>query len=204
MKLYPNCGPEICLVHCHFHFASLYFIRDTEKMSTTVTVCEEMFQSGIEHPDPVDAQVEGEVPQWLKGDLLRVGPGKFEWGSTEYNHWFDGEGILNRFSIQNGGVKFSSRFLRSRSYVESEKSNRIVLSKYGTNAPPDPCKNIFSRFFSYFTIPDMTDNCNVNIVKLKGENYASTETTKMWKIDKESLETLDPVDFGEKLSGNLF
>lgn len=170
-------------------------------MATDTSIGEEIYQSTTEHPDPVDAEIEGEVPQWLKGDLLRVGPGKFEWGNMSYNHWFDGDAILNRFSIENGNVKFSSRFLRSRSYLESEKNNRIVFSQFGTNAPPDPCKNIFSRFFSYFTMGEMTDNCNVNIVKMKGENYASTETTRMWKIDKESLDSLDPVDFGKKLSG---
>ena len=84
-------------------------------MATDTSTGEEIYQSTIEHPEPVDAEIEGEVPQWLKGDLLRVGPGKFEWGNMSYNHWFDGDAILNRFSIENGNVKFSSRFLRSRS-----------------------------------------------------------------------------------------
>ena len=163
----------------------------------------ELYQSANEHPDPIDAEVEGTIPEWLRGQLVRVGPGKFEWGETKYNHWFDGDAILNRFAIENGGVKFSSRFLRSRSFVESEKNNRIMFSQFGTNAPPDPCKNIFQRFLSYFEMSDLSDNCNVNIVKIKGENYASTELPNLWKIDKETLETLDLADLGKKLPGNL-
>lgn len=161
----------------------------------------EIYQSTEEHPEPIDTDIKGKVPPWLKGQLIRVGPGKFEWGNTKYNHWFDGDAILNRFSIANGKVEFSSRFLRSKAYLASEKNNRIMFAQYGTNAPPDPCKNIFSRFFSYFSMPEIADNCNVNIVKIKGEDYTSTESPKVWKFDKETLETLDQVDFGEKLKG---
>lgn len=164
----------------------------------------DMYHSTDEIPEPIDAEIEGEVPGWLKGDLLRVGPGKFEWGDTRYNHWFDGEAIINKFSIENGKVQFSSRFLRSRSYVESEKNNRIMFSQFGTTAPPDPCKNIFSRFLSYFQIPERTDNCNVNIVKIKGDAFASTELPQLWQIDRETLDTLDQVDFEKKLPGNNF
>ncbi len=162
----------------------------------------EIYQSVDEYPTPTEAEIIGSVPKWLKGALIRVGPGKLEWGDYEYKHWFDGDAILNRFEIENGEVKFSSRFLRSQSYVESEKKGCIAFTQFGTLAPPDPCKNIFSRFFSYyFTLPEMTDNCNVNIVKLKGLNYASTEAPKMWQIDETTLESLQIADFTKALPG---
>eukprot|EP00795_Rhopilema_esculentum_P009143 gene9143-16806_t len=170
-------------------------------MTTENPIGNEIYQTTEEHPDVLDAEIEGKIPNWVEGTLLRVGPGKFEWGDTKYNHWFDGDAILNRFAIKDGSVKFSSRFLRSKSYKESEKNNRIVLAQFGTTPPPDPCKNIFSRFFSYFQMPEMTDNCNVNIVKVKGGHYASTEAPKLWKFDKDTLETLDPIDFGKRISG---
>lgn len=43
--------------------------------------------------------------------------------------------------------------MRSDSYVQNAEKNRIVVSEFGTLATPDPCKNIFARFFSRFQIP---------------------------------------------------
>lgn len=58
--------------------------------------------------------------------------------------------LMHRFHIQEGNVTYSSRFLRSDSYVSNSEKNRIVVSEFGTLATPDPCKNIFARFFSRF------------------------------------------------------
>ena len=33
--------------------------------------------------------VEGRIPGWLTGTLLRIGPGRFEWGPDRYRHWFE-------------------------------------------------------------------------------------------------------------------
>lgn len=72
-----------------------------------------------------------------------------------YTHWFDGMAMMHRFHICEGNVTYSSRFLRSDSYVQNSEKNRIVVSEFGTLAMPDPCKNIFARFFSRFQIPSM-------------------------------------------------
>lgn len=87
--------------------------------------------------------------------LLRKHPG-VKWivfFSLRYVHWFDGMALMHRFHICEGNVTYSSRFLRSDSYVRNSDKNRIVISEFGTIAMPDPCKNIFARFFSYFQIP---------------------------------------------------
>jgi carotenoid cleavage dioxygenase-like enzyme len=43
--------------------------------------------------------VMGEIPSWLTGTLVRNGPAKFEVGNQNYRHWFDGLGMLHRFSF---------------------------------------------------------------------------------------------------------
>lgn len=70
--------------------------------------------------------------------------------TLSYTHWFDGMALMHRFHIQEGKVTYSSRFLCSDSYVSNLEKNRIVVSEFGTLATPDPCKNIFARFFSRF------------------------------------------------------
>ncbi len=34
--------------------------------------------------------VQGQLPNWLQGTLVRNGPGTFEVGQQQYRHWFDG------------------------------------------------------------------------------------------------------------------
>ena len=87
----------------------------------------------------------GNIPPWLKGNLYRNGPGKFEIGDTKYNHLFDGLALLHRFHISEGKVEYRSKFLASDTYLTNMKANRIIVSEFGTLRFPDPCKNIFQR-----------------------------------------------------------
>ncbi|KAM6962852.1 retinal Mueller cells isomerohydrolase-like [Aplochiton taeniatus] len=79
---------------------------------------------------------------------------------------------------------------------------RVVITEMGTTAYPDPCKNIFSRFFTYFKGIEVTDNCMVNVYPIGEDFYACTETNYITKIDPDSLETLKKVDLCDYLSVN--
>ncbi|KAM9391492.1 beta-carotene 15, 15-dioxygenase 2, like [Pholidichthys leucotaenia] len=158
--------------------------------------------SGEETPDPIPTIIKGTIPSWINGSFLRNGPGKFEFGENRYNHWFDGMAMMHRFHICEGKVTYSSRFLRSNSFIQNSEKNRIVVSEFGTVATPDPCKNIFARFFSRFQTPEATDNANVNFVKYKGDYYVSTETNYMRRVDPQSLETKERVDWSQYVAVN--
>src|SRR4051812_48861339 len=60
--------------------------------------------------------VEGRLPDWLRGTLVRNGPGQFEIGEETFNHWFDGLAMLHAFSFEKGRVAYANRFLRSSQY----------------------------------------------------------------------------------------
>ncbi|XP_051053378.1 carotenoid-cleaving dioxygenase, mitochondrial isoform X2 [Phodopus roborovskii] len=152
--------------------------------------------------DTVSAQVRGHIPEWLNGYLLRVGPGKFEFGNDNYNHWFDGMALLHQFRMEKGTVTYRSRFLQSDTYKANSAGDRIVISEFGTLALPDPCKNIFERFMSRFEPPVMTDNTNVNFVQYKGDYYISTETNFMNKVDIETLERTEKVNWSKFIAVN--
>jgi beta,beta-carotene 9',10'-dioxygenase len=51
------------------------------------------FRSLDQELSSVQLAVEGKFPSWLAGALLRIGPAKFEAGSHDYRHWFDGLAI---------------------------------------------------------------------------------------------------------------
>ena len=65
---------------------------------------------------PVPLRVEGALPPWLQGTLIRTGPSKFEVGDRTYNHWFDGLAMLHRFAFANGAVTYMSRFLEGDAF----------------------------------------------------------------------------------------
>ncbi|XP_068097057.1 carotenoid-cleaving dioxygenase, mitochondrial-like [Hyperolius riggenbachi] len=162
-----------------------------------------LFQSVPETPQPIPTKVTGTIPKWIRGSLLRNGPGKFEFGNDKYNHWFDGMALMHNFRIDNGAVSYMSKFLESDSYIKNKKANRIVASEFGTLAMPDPCTSVYDRMKSRFTLKkESTDNCSVNYVLYKGDYYASTETNYMRKVDPATLETLDKVDWSKFIAVN--
>ncbi|XP_036442999.1 beta,beta-carotene 15,15'-dioxygenase [Colossoma macropomum] len=158
-----------------------------------------------EHPEPIQAEVEGSLPEWLQGTLVRNGPGLFSVGETSYNHWFDGMALMHSFTIKHGEVTYRSKYLRGDTYNSNMQANRIVVSEMGTMAYPHPSKNIFSKVITFLnhTVPDFTDNCAGNIIKYGNDYYATSETNYIRKIDPVTLETQDKVDYQKYLAVNL-
>ncbi|XP_052432870.1 beta-carotene oxygenase 2b [Carassius gibelio] len=158
---------------------------------------ENLVCSADETPERIATTITGNIPSWIKGNFLRNGPGKFEIGRSSFNHWFDGMALMHQFHIEDGKVTYMSRFLNSDCYKENLEHNRIMVSEFGTVALPDPCKNFFQRFLSRFELPKQSDNANVSFVQYKGDYYVSTETNFMHKIDPQTLETKEKVDWSK-------
>jgi len=148
----------------------------------------------------VDAlEIDGEIPNWLDGNLLRTGPAQFEVGDDAYNHWFDGHAMLHSFQFADGRVGYINRFLETESREESKKEGRIVRSEFGT----DPCRSIFQRAMQLFSERDGTDNANVNIATYADTFVAMTETPFPIAFDDETLETAGYFEYEDDLEGDM-
>src|SRR3954447_24626352 len=121
----------------------------------------------------VDAlAVQGEVPAWLRGGLVRVTPAQMDFAQRSVGHWFDGMAMLNRFGFTgDGGVSYASRFLDTESRRAALASGGASIAGFAT----DPCRTLFQRVQSMFS-PASTDNTNVNLARLGDEHIAMTET----------------------------
>uniref|UniRef100_A0A672YTQ2 Retinal Mueller cells isomerohydrolase-like n=1 Tax=Sphaeramia orbicularis TaxID=375764 RepID=A0A672YTQ2_9TELE len=161
-----------------------------------------IFETVEELNEPIPAKVTGVLPSWLGGSLLRMGPGLFEVGGEPLHHLFDGQAIIHKFDLKNGQVTYYRKFIKTDAYVRAMTENRVVITEFGTAAYADPCKNIFSRFFTYFRGIEVTDNCLVNIYPIGEDFYAVTETNYITKVDPDSLETLKKVDLCKYISVN--
>uniref|UniRef100_A0A8D3C034 Uncharacterized protein n=1 Tax=Scophthalmus maximus TaxID=52904 RepID=A0A8D3C034_SCOMX len=158
-----------------------------------------------EKPEPLKAEVKGNIPSWLQGTLLRNGPGIFSVGETSYEHWFDGMAIMHSFAFKDGEVTHRSRFVRGDTYKANMSANRIVVSEMGTMAYPDPSKNFIFKAITFLnhTVPDFTDNGASNFMKYGNDYYATSETNYILKIDPVTLETQEKVDYMKYLPVNL-
>jgi beta,beta-carotene 9',10'-dioxygenase len=134
--------------------------------------------------------VEGAIPPWLEGTLLRNGPARFETGTQRYRHWFDGQAMVHRFGISGGAVSYANRFLRTPGALASLAAGRITHAEFAT----DPCRTIFQRVFTQFGRPASSGNANVSVLPLGGRALALTETPLPIEFDPETLATLGVVD----------
>lgn len=128
--------------------------------------------------------VQGALPNWLTGSLIRTGPALWDLERQTMNHWFDGLAMLHRFSFGEGQASYASRFLETRAYRAASEQGRISYSEFAT----DPCRSLFQRVTSKFS-PALTDNANVNLVKLGEQFVAMTETPIPVQFDAATLET---------------
>ena len=91
--------------------------------------------------------LQGELPPWLAGSLLRTGPAMFEVGEQSMRHWFDGLAMLHRFTIADGRVSYGNRFLASRAYRAARERGRMAYGEFAT----DPCRSLFKRVQTLFS-----------------------------------------------------
>ncbi|KAF8360441.1 bcmo-2 [Pristionchus pacificus] len=139
------------------------------------------------------------IPAYLKGTMLRNGPGIFKWGDSEYNHWFDGDAYVQRYAFREGKMFYSARAIETITYLKNKKADRIVIGAFGTKAFPDPCMTLFQRLASWFQPTEITDNASVAFQELGDAVYALTEVPKMVPISTENLDVGDTIHCSKEL-----
>lgn len=144
------------------------------------------FQTLDSELEPTPLKVEGTIPGWLDGALMRIGPARFEVGGRDYNHWFDGLGMLHRFGLRDGAVTYANRYVNSPAYRAARDEGRISYSEFAT----DPCRSLFKRVATMFQPPRLGDNANVNVLRRADEFVALTETPLPVRFDPATLEVL--------------
>ncbi|CAH0714171.1 unnamed protein product, partial [Brenthis ino] len=172
VKYYPNCDGNVWLRSCD-----------------------------VEAIEPIDGNITGELPSWLRGTLLRNGPGSLKVGTMRFKHLFDSAALLHRFSIQDGHITYQCRFLQSNTFKRNRAANRIVVTEFGTQAVPDPCHTIFDRVSALFKPGDsISDNAMISVYPFGDEMYVFTEGPVIHRIDPVTLDTLQRKNLTESIA----
>lgn len=143
-------------------------------------------------------EVNGLIPDWVEGTLIRNGPGTFKVGEQQYRHWFDGLAMLHKFSIQNGKVSYANKYLNTKAYQEAKATNQISYSEFAT----DPCRSLFHRVSAVFS-PKITDSAKVNIGKIAQRYMALAETPIQVEFDPRTLESVGVFNYEDHLVGQM-
>ncbi len=142
--------------------------------------------------------VQGQVPNWLQGTLVRNGPGTFEVGQQQYRHWFDGLAMLHKFSFAGGQVGYANKFLDTQSYRAAQETGKISYSEFAT----DPCRSIFGRAMAVFS-PKITDSAKVSVTKIADRFMALAETPIQVEFNPDTLESVGVFNYEDSLTGQM-
>lgn len=160
------------------------------------------FRLGIESEQPEitveDVPVEGRIPEWVQGTLVRNGPGTFDGGTKRLNHWFDGFSMLHKFSFAGGRVSYQNKFLDSRAYRAFRETGRLRYTEFAT----DPCRSWFQRVQGFMSATP-TDSAKVSVGRIAEQVTALGETPIQVQFDPQSLETVGVVDYDPGILGRM-
>ena len=155
------------------------------------------FRRSPEARDGIAAAVRGAPPAWLQGELVRTCPAVFEASRWRASHWFDGLGMIYAFRVAAPNIAFQSRLL------ESEAASEIAggptrMASFGTATGRTRWQRLIQP------IQRITDNTNVNIVRMGEDLVALTEGDRQLRVDRRSLRALGPVPYTRgKLDGAI-
>ena len=149
---------------------------------------------GIDDSDPTRSDlhceslsVTGRWPAELRGRFYRNGPGVFERSGQRYHHWFDGDGMVQKFTLGAAGVSHTGRFVRTGKLVAERDAKRLLYSTFGT------------RIESDVTVsgPDSSNVANTSVIEHAGRVLALWEGGSAFALDPKDLSTTGPVTWQE-------
>ena len=154
----------------------------------------------LEEEVAASVAVEGDLPDWLTGSLLRNGPGAFAFpAGSAVDHWFDGLAMVYRFTFDPGNrarstdvangtdaVHYRNRFLRTDAY----RAARAGEFEGGFATGETTLRERLATFLS-----EPYDNTNIVVERVGGDYLALTESPRWVELDPNTLETAGHVRY---------
>ena len=135
------------------------------------------------------ALLRGRWPADLQGRFYRNGPALFERAGQRYHHWFDGDGMVQQFTIGGGRVSHRGRLVRTAKLQAEERAGRFLMSALGTaieGGPPG-------------SGPDAFNTANTSVLEHGGRLLALWEGGSAYALDPADLSTQGPVTWRKDL-----
>lgn len=148
-----------------------------------------MYRPARETPHETVLPLIGSVPPELRGTLYRNGPADWDHGGFRAAHPFDGDGLVVKFTIADGEVRFRSRF------VDTPKRRKEALGRgarvRGLYTQGERLRDNAGR------LP--ADTANTHAVIHADRLLALSDAGRPWEIDPDDLRTIGPCTFTGQL-----
>ena len=128
---------------------------------------------------PIKMSLQGRLPPGLKGTLYRNGPAGLERAGVRYQHWFDGDGMVQAFRIDDGGITHQGRKVHTKKYLEERAAGRFLYGGAGSYVPR--AKRARDN--------DVTNPANISVVPYDGRLLALWEAGSPHALDPKTLAT---------------
>lgn len=145
--------------------------------------------AGVEAVGPTQATLEGRWPSSLTGALFRTGPACFERGDLRYQHWFDGDGMLQSWRCRDGKVTHAARMIATTKFVHEQRAGRFEIRAAGTTIPGvRPFRN-----------NDDMNTANTGVIRIGKRVFALWEGGSAYEVDPDTLISVGPTTWREDL-----
>ena len=131
-------------------------------------------------------RVEGKLPTGLRGSLYRNGPGLFERGGVSLKNALDGDGLIQRLSFTDHGVRYQNAFVQTEKFAAEQKSGKRLHASWSTRKNTNPLSNLGGGVDH--------SQAGVTVYPIHGKLLARDEFGPSYEIDPDNLATRGIVD----------
>lgn len=141
-------------------------------------------------------RLEGRWPAGLKGSFYRNGPGLHDRAGQRYGHWFDGDGLIQHWRLDDSGAaRFQARFVPTPKFQAEQEAGQFLYPAGGGGMP-------VQRAMSG---PDTINPANTNLLTLAdGGLWALWEGGSASRVDASTLDFGGFVALSRELRGAPF
>lgn len=127
--------------------------------------------------DSGNLEVSGAWPEGLSGRFYRNGPAIHTRFGKRYQHWFDGDGMIQAFAISNGKVRHRGRVIDTPKRRAETSAGKRLFSGFGTHVLGGPPVRG----------ADMLNTANISVLHYGDELMALWEAGSPTLLDAETL-----------------
>ena len=128
---------------------------------------------------PMAMTIDGKLPPGLSGTLYRNGPAGFERSGVRYQHWFDGDGMIQAFRLSPTGIVHHARKVQTQKLIQERKAGRFLYGGAGSRVP----QAVRTRD------NETTNPANISVVPYEGDLLALWEAGSAYALDPKTLDT---------------
>ncbi|MEO6153345.1 MAG: carotenoid oxygenase family protein [Croceibacterium sp.] len=135
--------------------------------------------------DVFECEVEGEIPPELEGAYYRVG-GDRQYPSLDEDIILNGDGMASMFRFEDGHVSFRSRYVQTERLKREREARRRLYGHYRNKHTDDEAVS---------NLPERDNTGNTYAFNHHGELFMLREDSRPYRLDPETLETIEVGQF---------